>query len=250
MKKRLQKLVEFLWGKCEQTFTEENARRFFRTQKTELMILGTMIGVATFIVKDAYRESLKDIVDNISAAQASFTGAQQFEAMNQHLESIEAKMSPESKDASSSIGEHLAHEYWSFYELERTELNDLGSLLKALPDQRDDLKTTYEDLEGAVEKMNQAYVEKERVITSKKPIVDNSERDYEEGQTVLVLELPNFVEELVVEAQEEKEARETKLKKATFASYVLYPASVLLAFAGRLFGADEKESSDDESSAA
>ncbi len=221
-----------------------------------LAILGAAIVFAMFVVKDAYRESLKEIVYSIQTAETSFQIISGFERVDVRLRKIEQQtFTDQTPKELVFLGRMLrkrmklpdppSNEEITFqkslsgYE---TDVKNLEHLLSEVPGHQED-RHFLEETEAAIQDAYKTEVQ-DQAGNSVKSGTNGAARiasfladESREATSAEILTMLREAEEhIVLDAEKERDLREDRLRRYTIASYILYPIGWLIGLIGKLTG--------------
>lgn len=216
-----------------------------------LSLFGAFLVFATFIVKDALRDNLKDLMSSLNAAQASFalrsdnnTLADKIDRLDDRLNSLQAQQDTPTQDPvsklqtqiSGMLGVGLEDIDYGGYELERI-----------LP-----VVNSIDSSKELTARIEQLTARREGLHTDGKAIIRNfhagmvkgadPQADYNAAGTWVIKcrnfkkTTMDFVNEVLRQANEAADHDEKRMEWYTWLSYALYTLGWGLAFIGRLLG--------------
>jgi hypothetical protein len=225
-----------------------------------LPVIGATIVLATFIVKDAWRENLKDLVDSIENAQNVFLIRDdskavtfQLRVIEQKIDHIEQVSTLTTKDPFTAIA--VNSQMMIFRELQdniETDLDNTTRLMEKVPGQEANRKTVEElkkRLVIARDSFRQSGVTIARLIPTVTPdgvfpgqarqaIFDTSV-DLSNKTNDLWTRTHNLSATVLNEAASELQVEEKHFRWVKIASYILYVLGWTLTLFGKVFGIEE-----------
>jgi len=225
-----------------------------------LTVLGAAIVFAMFVVKDAYRESLKEIVYSIQAAETSFQIISGFTRVDVHLRIIEqqtfvdqtpkellrlGQMVRKRMNAGDEGAASISNEGVNFQKTlgeYETDVKNLEHLLSEVPGHQED-RHFLEETEAAIQDAYKSEAEdhsKDGQKSGEKgsPRIESAMADESREATSaeILASLTDAEEHIVQDAEKERDLREERLRTYTITSYVLYPIGWLIGLVGKLTG--------------
>lgn len=228
---------------------------FARKHSKALTFLGSALVLLTFIVKDAWRENLKNFVDAADAAQSTFLLRSdeqrvdfQLRAIEQRLVQLEAKSETKDEVARYRLGA-IYDEIEIYRQREQgigVSLDNISSLLDILPSEM--LAKRLKTLRDAFSRAKQSRDGLDRELShdidkyAGKPIpiepfmhLSGGVSSYSNDLTAIANGSETLAKDALREVTQEKQQKERYFQWATWASYALYPAGWLLALIGSLY---------------
>src|ERR1700733_3921779 len=244
------------------SWSGKGLRERIQTHSKWLTVVGAAIVFAMFVVKDAYRESLKDIVNSIQAAETSFQIISGFPRVDVRLTTIEqktlvyqtpkeiVKMGQMLRKGMNAAGEEatsISNEEVTFrkelgaYE---TDVKNLEHLLREVPGHQED-RRFLEETERAIQEAYKSEVQ-DRPTDGRKSSENSSriaaaleDESREATNAEILASLTEAKEHVIRDAETERDLREDRLRTYTITSYILYPIGWLIGLVGKLTGAPE-----------
>jgi len=220
---------------------------YVRRHRRVLAVAGALIVFLTFIVKDAVREQVKDLVSGLQSAEDVFEIRAQHEVTVGLLNGIGQRVqliwqsTPEGKgflkknDRSGVV--HDITENADIIEQERANLDNLQRFIARLPKREIALQAEVAALHERWNKHHAYYLQ---VISDMNQKKMTEEREFDamaalgpesEDINLAILDLSEMA---VAKSDSLRESAESRLKIYTLASYVLYTFGWSLAFFGRV----------------
>jgi hypothetical protein len=237
-------------------------KRTIKKQSSWITVLGAAVVFAMFVVKDAYRDELRDVANSISEAQRFFVIDASFMSVDKRLQVIQNAVgrSPKS-DMKQPVTLDNIDDWMMVTTLEDDqkqiapriagELESIGELLRDIPDQKEDsdhlAQISIELNVEAVDADNLIHKDwgKNATAGKKKEILSLQEsvpmRVMSDRSTLADLDkrTKKLYQKAFLDANLERLEREKRLRQATIASYVLYPLGWVIGLLGKLYGDGE-----------
>lgn len=172
-----------------------------------LTVIGAAILFVIFIVKNSYRDSLKDIVD----AQNTYQSMDILRRLDGRVAEIEKATAPSSVYSQTNQIPFNTDTVWA-------RLESLSRLVKTIPGHAED-KGRFENMKAVISSLPK---------TGQWSALDEAEY----GSAML-----NGIsdQQLINDAEQERSAREERLRICTVISFILYPIGWILVLVGKLY---------------
>jgi predicted component of viral defense system (DUF524 family) len=215
-------------------------QRLFKVHSREIFIIGALVVFITFVVKDAVRENLKDLVDSINSAEDAYRNSTESARISKEVVDVELQVE-EFKRASDPTGPVTLTAVVAGKDVAATTeslLRNLENLNEHLPTRKDlqpSLSEHKKNLASLVEQLQS--IDSSLHGTGEAPTTLIQLRSIESAiwREYWLYILPTG-EKLLAQAESIKERRERNYKICTIVSYVLYVLGWTLAFVGHLAG--------------
>ncbi|HXM22616.1 MAG TPA: hypothetical protein VN948_15270 [Terriglobales bacterium] len=225
-----------------------------------LPVIGATIVLATFVVKDAWRENLKDLVDSIENAQNVFlirddskAVTSQLRVIEQKIDRIEQVSTLTTKDPFTGIA--VNSQMMIFRELQDnigTDLDNTARLMDKVPGQEANRNTEEELKKGLVsarESFRQSGVTIARLTPTITPdgvfpaearqAIFDASADLSNKTNDLWTRTHNLSATVLKEAASELQVEERNFTWVKIASYILYVLGWTLTLFGKMFGIED-----------
>jgi hypothetical protein len=229
----------------------ESVMVFLRHNRRAAAVIGAFIVFLTFVVKDAIRENVKDLVDGLQSAQDVFEIRAQHEISVSLLNGIAQRVEMiwgttaeglaflRRNDQSGVIGDITANA--DGLQQAKANLDNLRRFIDRLPTTETAPRAAVKDLEVRWKQLDDTYLKTIAAINSKKLSEDDefgASVDLGTARETLQLDVGNLSDDVIARSDELKERAERTLKTYTWISYFLYSIGWSLALFGRLFDLD------------
>jgi len=226
-------------------------KKWIRRNHRTLTLVGAFIVFTTFIVKDAVREQLRDLVDSERATEQAFQASVQrsdtldaYYRIESKIDSVRARVFGQDKarDVPGTDEDKLRHMHRLLVQAKMLQ-PEIESLCKKLP-QDGLVRLAREDTKKAIDKAEESYQEAVKALESlvadpqKARGVVPAIRKADNTAEYLVESLVGAVGLLTYDAQQARQNHELRLAICTWASYFLYSLGWGLGLAGRLVGVE------------
>jgi hypothetical protein len=236
-------------------------RSFISEHNRLFAFVGASIVLLTFIVKEGWRESVKDLTDQIETDRNLYTLradslaiASQITGLGSEIEAVRAKVTA-TEFGMTLMGSNRAMLLYSWQMSQfRTSIDNLSSLQTKLPpqfQQENTLKKLQIDLNSCQALFRQIGVMLAHASSNATP--DGILTEGQSNQigpatfklswqiTTLYRQIDQLTSETLAKAQETSERRERSFKEATWISYILYGLGWCISLIGRLYGVEATE---------
>jgi len=221
---------------------------FAKVHRRVAAVTGALIVFLTFVVKDAVREQVKDLVDSLQSAEDVFEIRAQHEVTVALLNGIGQRVqliwqsTPEAKeflrknDKSGVI--HDITENADIIEQERANLDNLQRFIARLPSSETGLRAEVSEIRKRWTEHHDFYLQVIAMINQKQMSED---QEFDAMSTLgpesedLNSAILDLSERAIAKSDTLREDAEKRLQIYTWASYVLYTVGWSLALFGRIF---------------
>lgn len=236
--------------------TENWLSLFVKHHSRALSIIGALIVFITFVVKDAVRDHVKEIVDSLQSAEGVFLIRADTASVAYAMSGISERVD-QIWDATPDRAEYIKtndssrieafsdlQKYSQGIELLKVNLDRVSRLVHSVPKSKgSDVRTN--ELETFVNRFRKVNQD-EKILDTKlqsDPAIGFEEaaeefstlgNDYED----LGIDLDDFSERILKEFEEVKESEERFYNVCTWVSYFLYAIGWGMTFAGKLFNVE------------
>jgi hypothetical protein len=228
-----------------------------KTHNRWMTVLGAAIVFAMFVVKDAYRDELKDVANSIAEAQNFFAIEASFVEVDKRLESLQESMRNGQLSTKLKMKE-FDTAYIMLLDLEQkqkeqaprigADLANIYNLQKHVPDhekEKDDEWQLFEEL--SVEAFDVDALIRETNSRSDDKKAPSTGVPSREMRIMADLSMLNDFEHrlqklrtnVLADAESEREICEKRVRQSTIASYILYPLGWVIGLLGKLYGDGE-----------
>lgn len=223
--------------------------RWLRKHHRLLTFVGALIVFGTFVVKDALREQLKDLVDSIDSAQSTYVVRMDISRIELYVKSLNRYV----RYGSSSQGETKIAQTESL----KRDIDDLVGMTQYLAAQVGNINRLAQKLGSAnkkevtnsIESINKQHEDLRASVTDYVRLAENNDQSrlsemsskidasWHTAET-LVTSTPQFAFNLLTSAREVSKRQEERYRFYTWASYFLYALGWSLGLIGRLVGVE------------
>jgi hypothetical protein len=253
-------VMEQLWLDGKWGYGPNAFENFVKKHNNWLTVVGVAIVFVTFVVKDAYRESLRDSVSAITEAQQSFLTTMGMTQIGLTVTGIDTHLQRDQSSGNGSeedqleIAETSRQTLKEIYTIYGADLDSISRLLRTLPPEPEDEKTCrkMKVLVSAAEESVSDPESAKKVVEESLKNPDPMVKSITATLYGVVLGMPlaqimptveKLQKRVIWEADRERDIKENRVRRATVASYILYPLGLVVSLIGRLYG--EGKSDDD-----
>jgi hypothetical protein len=232
-------------------------RRFFSRHQELLIILGSLIIVATFVVKDVFRDRMKDVADSIDTAEDAYLIREATIDLHSEIDEVDAnvvQVRTEVLSALSSIPKAKQNAYESDLVFKRysqrllrmenetgLEVDNLARLILKVPPtseriaQFNDLYRQWDSLK--MKGLKEGSIDINAKLFNPEAVNAQNVRDYADAW--LISQKMHLTAGLILDdAQRVKEKQEYLIRVFTPISYALFVFGAMLTLLSQLFSPD------------
>jgi hypothetical protein len=231
-------MAKQLWLNDEWRSTKASVEAFLRTHHRWITLLGAAIVFAMFVVKDGYRESVKEMSLSIAQAENGYTTSSALDKIQANLASLHrlVLLGRNKEGAGDNINNDIEQTTYiqdTCYEI-WVEVGSLQAILEHTPNNNSDWDNSLRSI------YNKCVDEQNRLLKLQE---EHTRTDNDEVDRVWRLgeEIEKLKSQILSSAEIARQQEEKKVRLATMASYVLYPLGWLVGLLGRLYGGGELE---------
>jgi len=215
-----------------------------------MTVLGAGIVLLTFVVKDVYRDSEKDLVEDISQAESQYQSSSATNETLFQLDTIESGIGRlEKKEIQHELTlddlESLKMANLGYLENNRKNLETIRKLADALPTEGIPEGLSVE--RRVIELYYQIAIERNRNEelwndkTHTKVWIAEQYGHYWVDIYKITIKVSKLQQKVLARAEIELAVRQSEVKDLTNVGYVLYPLGWALGLVGKLFGKEEDD---------
>jgi hypothetical protein len=227
-------------------------QRFMKKRKLWFTIIGTFIIAATYVVKDAWREGLKDDADTINYAINVLLSKQDGELRTSNVEQIQSQIADlkltfqayaatKGAKAPEPVEPDLGKAVMPIYR----SLSNLTEYFSTVPDKEGEFRMI--ELSDKFVKLESLRSQYEYPNGDLNPKLRSTQLFLQVriGITALLTEVETFQISVITSATRKKADSRARYVRATHWSYLLFGVGLLFNLLPKLFGADEEGKSDE-----